>query len=158
MRAWYDVLSLEPGARQDEEGIRRSAGQLEALIDREHARGIGSSRIVVAGFSQGGAIALHTGLRYEERLAGILVLSSWLPVADKVADERSEANRGVPILQCHGTLDPMVAEARGSESVRRLRELGYDVTYETYPMQHQVCLEEIQLVGEWLQERLPAGD
>lgn len=155
MPAWYDVVSLEPGAKQDEEGIRLSGRRMEALIQRERDRGIAPERIVAAGFSQGAAISLHQGLRYPEKLAGILVLSSWLPLAHTLEEERSDANRDTPILMCHGTLDPMVAEARGRKAHDQLRELGYDVTYHTYPMQHQVCMEEVQLVGEWLRERLP---
>jgi len=155
MPAWYDVYGLNVKDRQDEEGIRLSGRRAVALIERERGRGIDPARIVLAGFSQGAAIALHAGLRYPDRLAGLLVLSSWLPLADTVEAERSPANQDTPILQCHGTQDPMVHEQRGRDSVQTLRRLGYEVDYETYPMQHQVCLEEIELAGAWLAERLP---
>jgi phospholipase/carboxylesterase len=158
MPAWYDVYGLNVTDRQDADGIRSSALHVEALIAREKDRGIAADRIVLAGFSQGGAIALQAGLRHEERLAGLMALSAWLPLSGTLEDERSDANRDTPILQCHGTLDPMVAETRGRESAETLRRLGYEVRYETYPMQHQVCLEEIELVGGWLSERLPPLD
>lgn len=155
MPAWYDVYGLNVRDRQDAEGIRRSAAQTEALIQRERDRGIAPERIVVAGFSQGGAIAYQVGLRYPDRLAGILALSTWLPLADTVADEASAANASIPILHCHGTFDPMVHEARGRDAVATLQQLGYAPEYVTYPMQHQVCLEEIERVGAWLASVLP---
>lgn len=154
MPAWFDVLSLDPKDRQDEEGIRRAGTWIERLVERERRRGVEPGRVVLAGFSQGGAVALHVGLRYPERLAGLLVLSTFLVLPDELEAERSEANRDVPILQGHGTLDPMVAESRGREACDRLRSLGYSVEYQTWPMQHQVCLEEIQLAGQWIGERL----
>ena len=154
MPAWYDIKSLESRGT-DEVGVRRSTVQVEALLARERARGVPASRIVLAGFSQGGAIALYGGLRHAERLAGILALSTYLVVAEKLDAERSAASRDVPILQCHGTYDPMVPERLGSVCAQTLRGLGYGLRYETYPMQHQVCIEEIRLIGEWLTERLP---
>jgi len=154
MPAWYDITSLESRGT-DADGVRRSAAHTEALLAREKERGVPASRIVLAGFSQGGAIALYTGLRHAERLAGVLALSTYLVVADRLDEERSDANRDVPILQCHGSYDPMVPERLGRAACERLRALGYEVAYETYPMQHQVCLEEIRLVGTWLRERLP---
>lgn len=150
MPAWYDILGMDLRTRHDEGGIRRSAEHVERLIAREKERGVPAERIVLAGFSQGGAMALHTGLRHTERLAGIMVLSAYLLLPETVATERSEANSRTPILQCHGTLDPMVAEARGRAARDALAELGYAVEYETWPMQHEVCLEEIQRIGEWL--------
>jgi phospholipase/carboxylesterase len=154
MPAWYDIRSLDERGT-DAAGVQRSAAQVEALLSREKERGVPASRIVLAGFSQGGAIALYDGLRHTERLAGILALSTYLVVADDLESERSDANRDVPILQCHGSFDPMVPERLGAAACETLRGLGYGVRYETYPMQHQVCIEEIRLIGEWLQERLP---
>ena len=156
MPAWYDVYGLNVKDRQDAEGIQRSARQTVALVARERERGIDPRRIVLAGFSQGGAIAYQAGLRYPDRLAGILALSTWLPLADTLAAERSDANRDVPILHCHGTHDPMVNEARGRDAAATLRGLDYEVEYATWPMQHQVCMEEIEKVGAWLKLVLPA--
>ncbi len=154
MPAWYDIVEM--GRRNDdEEGLRRSAQHVATLIEREHERGVPAGRIVLAGFSQGGAIALFHGLRHAERLAGLLVLSAYLLLPESLPEERSAANADVPILQCHGTLDPMVQEHMGREARDALVASGYDVQYETYPMQHQVCPPEIRLVGEWLNERLP---
>ncbi len=154
MPAWYDIKSL--GSRDDDEpGIQASAAHVERLLARERERGVPSSRTVVAGFSQGGAVALYAGLRHAERLAGLLVLSAYLLLADKLPGEAADVNRDVPILQCHGTRDPMVPESKGAAARDRLGALGYDVTYATWPMEHQVCLEEIELIGKWLRERLP---
>lgn len=154
MPAWYDILGMDLRTRHDEAGIRSSAVHIERLVARERERGVAANRIVLAGFSQGGAMALHTGLRHAERLAGIMVLSAYLVLPETVAAERTQANADTPILQCHGTRDPMVAEARGSAARDALTELGYTVEYETWPMQHEVCLEEIQRIGEWLRRVL----
>lgn len=155
MPAWYDILGMDLRTRHDEAGIRSSAEHVERLIERERERGVAAERLVLAGFSQGGALALHCGLRHAERLAGILVLSAYLLLPETTAAERSPANAETPILQCHGTFDPMVAESRGRAARDALRELGYTVEYETWPMQHEVCLEEIQRIGAWLREVLP---
>ncbi|MDA8016395.1 MAG: alpha/beta hydrolase [Thermoanaerobaculia bacterium] len=156
MPAWYDIVSLGGGAgrNQDAEGIRRSEGQVRALIEREVSRGIPASKIVVGGFSQGGAIALQTGLRHGERLAGIMVLSAYLLLADETRDERSEANTGVPIFMAHGTHDPMVQLPLAVRSHEALTDMGYEVEWNTYPMAHQVCLEEIEAIGDWLRRIL----
>jgi len=153
MPAWYDIRSLESRGT-DEAGVLRSAAQVEALLAHEKAQGVPACRIVLAGFSQGGAIALYAGLRHPERLAGLLALSTYLVVAENLDAERSDVNRDVPILQCHGTYDPMVPEALGRACNETLTGLGYASRYETYPMEHQVCIEEIRLVGAWLSERL----
>jgi len=150
MRAWYDITEMDLERRHDERGIRSSAAHLTRLIARENARGIPAERIVVAGFSQGGAIALHTGLRHPERLAGILLLSTYLVLPDELESERSSANAATPILQAHGTMDPMVPCERGAQARDRLTALGYSVEWHEYPMMHQVCAEEIAVVGEWL--------
>ncbi|MGE0873850.1 MAG: alpha/beta hydrolase [Burkholderiales bacterium] len=149
MPAWYDILQMG-GGREDEAGIRESQGRIESLIAREAQRGVPASRIVLAGFSQGGAIVLHTGLRHAERLAGILALSTYLPLADKVDAERHAANRDVPIFIAHGTQDPMIALARADATRRRLEELGYAPDYRTYAMPHAVCAEEIADIAAWL--------
>jgi phospholipase/carboxylesterase len=150
MPAWYDIRDLDLHQRHDELGVRRSAASVERLIEREHQRGIPSSRIVLAGFSQGGAIALFTGVRHAERLAGLVGLSSYVVLADTLAAEASPANRDVPILMCHGTRDPMVGHSRGKASMEALRAAGFQVDWHEYPMQHEVVMEEIQLVGEFL--------
>ncbi|MEP6783951.1 MAG: alpha/beta fold hydrolase, partial [Acidobacteriota bacterium] len=138
MRAWYDIHNSELASRADLAGVRASQAQIESLIEREKTRGIAARRIVVAGFSQGGAIALHAGVRYTERLAGIIALSTYLVDPDHLADEASPANRDVPIFMAHGTQDPMVRFEWGEASRRVLVENGYKVEWHTYPMQHAV--------------------
>lgn len=151
MPAWYDILEMDLDHRRvDEAGVRASAAAVEALMGRERERGVGADRTVLAGFSQGGAIALHAGLRHPERLAGVLALSTYLAVDGDLENERSTANQDVPILQCHGTQDPMVGMAKGAAARDRLRGLGYAVEWEEYPMEHQVCMPEIQRIGQWL--------
>ena len=150
MRAWYDVTGLGGVRREDEEGVRQSQRDIEALIEREKKRGLSADRIVLAGFSQGGAMALQTGLRHPERLAGLLVLSSFLPLADKVAAEASPANRDVPIFMAHGTHDPLIPLSRGHESRDRLLALGYQIAWHEYRMPHSVCAEEIADLSAWL--------
>lgn len=154
MRAWYDIYAFDAAARQDEAGIRASIAAVETLIEREHARGVPSERIVLAGFSQGGAIALAAGLCHAERLAGIVALSTYLPIADTLAAERSAANATTPIFQAHGSADPVVVLPRGSASRDALQALGYPVDWHTYPMAHAVCAEEIDDLRRWLGRRL----
>jgi phospholipase/carboxylesterase len=157
MRAWYDIRTLTADGRADEAGIRESAARLAGYIARERASGIESSRIVVAGFSQGGAIALHQGLRHPEPLAGILALSTYLPLATTLDSERNDANCATPILMCHGLFDPVLPHALGIMARDVLRTLGYTVDWKEYPMQHQVCQPEIQEVARWLTLRLRDG-
>jgi len=155
MPAWYDIAGPDLNrTRHDEAGIRKSAARVETLIARERERGVKAERIVLAGFSQGGAIALFTALRHRETLAGVVALSTYLLLPEKLAAERSDANRRLPVLQCHGTRDPMVPEAAGRACRDALTSLGWSVRYETWPMEHQVCEEEIDVVGEWLRGRL----
>ncbi|MEQ8768338.1 MAG: carboxylesterase [Planctomycetota bacterium] len=154
MPAWYDIREGDLRKRHDEDGVRQSHECVLGLIEREARRGIPPERLVLAGFSQGGAIALFTGLRFPERLAGILALSTYLVCEDSLEAERSEANRDVPILQAHGQLDPMVPIERGRAARDRMRALGYSVTWEEYPMQHEVCPDEIADIGAWLRETL----
>jgi phospholipase/carboxylesterase len=154
MPAWYDIGDPDLGRRVDLDGVRRSAEHIRDLLKREQARGIPPERIVLAGFSQGGAIALYLGLRYPQRLAGILALSTYLVAADTLEGERAEANRDTPVFLGHGTYDPLVPESAGRSAAERLKSLGQPVAWTTYPMQHQVCLEEIRDVGAWLTGRL----
>jgi len=154
MRAWYDVMGLGGIRREDEQGVRASQRDIEALIDREKTRGLSAGRILLAGFSQGGAMALQTGLRHPERLAGLVVLSSFLPLTDKVAAEASAANRDVPIFMAHGAHDPLIPLSRGHESRDRLLTQGYRIEWHEYPMPHSVCAEEIADLSAWLREVL----
>lgn len=153
MRAWYDVSDAAI-RREDEAGVRGSQVLLEGLITREKQRGSAGYRIVVAGFSQGGAIALQTGLRHAERLAGIMALSCYLPIADKFAGEAHPANRDVPVFMGHGTQDPVVPLARAVESRELLERAGYRIEWHDYPMPHSVCMEEIRDIGAWLRRVL----
>ena len=155
MRAWYDVTGFDRSAPQDEAGIRESAESLGALVRRERERGIPSDRIVAAGFSQGGAMALQLGLRWPERLAGILALSTWLPLADTLETEAHPANAAVPVLMVHGSYDPVIPIATGQGSRDALRARGYDVDWRSYPMPHSVCVEEVQDIRQWLLQTLP---
>ncbi len=155
MPAWYDILSLESIREVDEAGVRLSAERVEALIAAEREKGIPANRIVLAGFSQGGAIALHAGLRHAERLAGLVLLSTYMACDANVEAERSPANQEVPILQCHGVHDPMVRLSMGESARDRMQELGYSVDWHTYPMMHQVVMEEVETIGAFLQTVLP---
>jgi phospholipase/carboxylesterase len=154
MRAWYDILSFDRGGPADEAGIRASGRLLDALIARERSRGMGEGRVVVAGFSQGGAIALHAGLRSGERLAGIMALSTYLPLQQtfetEVVGNPDAANADVPVFMAHGRFDPVLPYEMGKESAARLREAGYRVEWHEYPMAHSVCAEEIGAIRSWL--------
>ncbi len=154
MRAWYDIRGMEVSRDQDEEGIENSAGLVRTLIERENRRGIPSSQIVLAGFSQGGAIATHVALRHRERLAGLLVLSTYLLFPDRLAGERSGANEGLPVFAGHGSLDPMVPFGMGQILSDTLQVLGYPVTWRQYPIPHSVSQEEIDDAGAWLRSTL----
>ncbi len=159
MRAWYDISlgDLEGNARKaDERGVRESQAQIEQLIARENQRKIPSGNIVLAGFSQGGAMALHTGLRHTETLAGVMALSTYLPLHESFAQEATPANAKTAIFMAHGTHDPVVPYAMGRASRDRLQLSGYAVEWHEYPMQHAVCLEEIADVGRWLRKVLAA--
>lgn len=150
MRAWYDILGMERGSAEDEAGLRRSMAAVEQLLERERQRGMPAARTVLAGFSQGCAMALMTGVRHKERLAGIVGMSGYLPLAPATAAERSEANALTPIFMGHGRQDPVVAVDRGTASRDALRALGYEVEWHEYPMPHSVCMEEIEDLGRWL--------
>ncbi|MDT8321607.1 MAG: dienelactone hydrolase family protein [Xanthomonadales bacterium] len=154
MRAWYDIISLSSDRNQDEQGIMTSVRQTESLIRAQRERGIASERIVVAGFSQGGAIALLAALRYREPLAGLVALSTYLLLGARLESEVHEANRGLPVFVGHGSQDPMVPIALGEETATRLRELSYPVEWHSYAMPHAVCPEEISDLKAWLRARL----
>jgi phospholipase/carboxylesterase len=157
MRAWYDIYAADLANRADVAGVLQSQGQVEALIAREKSRGVAAKRIVVAGFSQGGAIALHTGLRHAERLAGIVALSTYLPMTDRLPAEAAAANRDLPIFMAHGTQDPVVQTAWGEASGRALAAAGYPVEWHTYPMPHSVVWEEIVAIRAFLGRILGPG-
>jgi phospholipase/carboxylesterase len=155
MRAWYDVVAAGGARRETEAGVRESQRRIEVLIERERTRGTPASAIVLAGFSQGGAMALQTGLRHPERLAGIMALSCFLPLADAVAAEAAAANRTTPIFMAHGTHDPLIPVARGRQARDLLVGLDYRVAWHEYPMPHSVCAEEIADISRWLLTTLP---
>lgn len=154
MRAWYDILGTDLVRREDEAGLRRSQAQVEQLIAREVERGTPRSRIVLAGFSQGGAITLQTGLRQAEPLAGLIALSCYLPLAPLFEAERAAGSAAVPVFMAHGTSDPVVVLARGVASRDQLKSLGYAVEWHDYPMPHSVCAEEIEHIAAFLQRAL----
>jgi phospholipase/carboxylesterase len=149
MRAWYDIVAFD-AAREDSEGIRASAADVAQLVDREIERGVPAERIVLAGFSQGGAIALHLGLRETRRLAGVIALSTYLPLAATLASEKSAASAALPIFMAHGSYDPVIPIAYAETSRRLLEREGYAVAWHAYPMPHSVCAPEIAAIGGWL--------
>lgn len=158
MRAWYDIVSLDfSQRREDPQGVLESAAQVEALIARENARGIPDERIVLAGFSQGGAIALHAGLRHPRRLAGILALSTYVPLADRVAAEAHSANRDVPIFMAHGRGDTVIPYDFAEHSFELLKAAGYPVAWHAYFAEHSLVMEEVRDIGRWLQTVLAVG-
>ena len=156
MRAWYDILGFDRRAKEDSAGIRASAAAVTELVDREIERGMPAERIVLAGFSQGGAIALHTALRDPRPLAGVLALSTYLPLAATLASERSAANASIPLFMAHGTDDPVLSFELAETSRLALEALGYDVDWHAYPMEHSVCMDEVRAIGAWL-AALPAA-
>jgi phospholipase/carboxylesterase len=156
MRAWYDIRDDGGVRREDAAGVRASQKTIEALIAREKERGVPAAAIVLAGFSQGGAMALHTALRHPERLAGVMALSCFLPLAEALAAEAAPANRDVPIFMAHGTHDPMIPMARALRARETLAGLGYRLEWHEYPMPHSVCLEEIRDISAWLATVLPS--
>lgn len=154
MRAWYDIKGFGPERAEDDVGIRESDAVVRKYLDQQIAAGIAANRIVIAGFSQGGAIALQTALRYPQRLAGVMALSTYLPLRESLAKEAVAANRDVPILMCHGLSDPIVPAELGKASRDVLLGLGYQVDWRSYPMEHQVCMEEVVDISNWLRARL----
>jgi phospholipase/carboxylesterase len=156
MRAWYDIRNFDFDQRADEAGVRESISQVETLIAREAERGVPPERIILAGFSQGGAIALAAGLRREAALGGILALSTYLPMASTTAAEATRAGLATPVFMAHGQLDPVVPQTLGERSRDALRALGMHIDWHSYAMPHSVCAEEIRDVGDWLQRRFQA--
>lgn len=151
MPAWYDVLSADfSSRREDPQGVRNSAAELEKLIARENARGIEDGHLVLAGFSQGGAVVLHTGLRHPARLAGIMALSTYLPLADTLAAEAHDANRETSIFMAHGYDDGVIGFDFSQRSGEFLRQTGYRVDWHAYEMEHSVCMEEVRDISAWL--------
>ncbi len=154
MRAWYDILGTDLVRREDEGGLRKSQELIEHMIALEKARGIASERIVIAGFSQGCAMTLQTGLRHPEKLAGLMCLSGYVPLASTVAAERSAANQGTPIFMVHGRTDPVIPIQRAIDSRDLLQGLGYQIEWHEYGMPHSVCPEEVEDIGAWLRRVL----
>ena len=152
MPAWYDIKAMDIDRVVDTDQLMASSDAVAKLVDREIERGVKSENVVIAGFSQGGAVAYELGLSYPKRLAGIIALSTYFATAKTV--KRSEANRDIPIRIYHGTFDPMVPEALGRQSVEKLQDMGFEPTYETYPMEHSVCMEEIVDIGKFLRDNV----
>lgn len=154
MRAWYDIYSLDAAGRSDEAGIRASSAMLDALIDREISRGIETHKIVLAGFSQGGAIAIHSAMRETRKLAGLMALSTWLPLPKafeaEVIDNPDAGDTSLPIFMAHGSFDPVLPIHMGKASAELLTASGFSVEWHEYPMAHQVCMEEISDIRRWL--------
>ncbi len=155
MRGWYDIVGMDFRSRADMDGVRASVVELDALIDREIERGIPPQRIFLAGFSQGGAVVLTAALKRTAPLAGLIALSTYLPEAETA--QRAEGAVQVPVFMAHGTQDPVIPHAVATHSADALRALGLQVEWHAYPMAHQVCAEEIQALGDWLQQRLMEG-
>lgn len=154
MRAWYDIRNADLAQREDAQGILQSQQAVQALIARENERGIATQNIVLAGFSQGCAMTLQTGLRLPEQLAGLIALSGYLPLAESLQEERHAANHTTPIFMAHGTQDPVVPLQRAQQSCQLLQTMGYSVSWKTYPMPHSVCLEEINDISAFLKQTL----
>ncbi len=154
MRAWYDIVNPVIGmGSEDDVGIRRSGKEVEALIEQEISKGMESNQVVLAGFSQGGAIALFTALRYPERLSGVLAISTYLPLPDTLNTERQVTNSDIPILSLHGDFDPVISPMIAEQSRQKLRELGYCVESRNYPIPHSLSADEITDIGNWLTQR-----
>jgi phospholipase/carboxylesterase len=154
MRAWYDISGSNIAAQQDAAGIRASQSLVETLVAQEAAHGIAPQHIFLAGFSQGGAIALHTALRQTAPLGGVLALSAYLPLAESAARELSEQSRATPVFMAHGRSDPVIPWSLGAASREALQNLGYTVEWHEYPMQHSVCEEELRDIEAWLTQKI----
>ena len=154
MRAWYDILGTDLVRREDEGGLRNSQRMVEAFIAAEKARGIPADRIILAGFSQGCAMTLQAGMRHPEKLAGMLCLSGYVPLADKIMGERHAASLATPVFMCHGSFDGVIPVTRAHASRDLLLQLGYEVEWHEYPMQHSVCPEEVRHISGWFKKVL----
>ncbi|WP_394001849.1 alpha/beta hydrolase [Luteimonas sp. WGS1318] len=157
MRAWYDIVDFDLANRADETGVLESVAQVDALIAREGARGIPASRVILAGFSQGGAVTLAAGLRRREPLAGLVGLSTYLPAAHGAEAALVDGANRQPVFMAHGTQDPVVPSFAGQQSAALLRQFGFDVQWTAYPMPHSVCAEEVIALGDWFDTRFAAG-
>ena len=157
MRAWYDIVDIDLANRADEVGVAESVAQVDALVAREVERGVPRSRVVLAGFSQGGAVTLAAGLRNREPLAGLVALSTYVPSAPKARAWLAAGAERQPVFMGHGSQDPVVPFQAGLQSAALLRELGFEVDWHAYPMPHSVCAEEISDLGDWLTRRFAAG-
>lgn len=153
MRAWYDIVSMDFRSRADIGGVSESVAQVEELVAREQARGIPGNRIVLAGFSQGGAVILWAGLRRRQPLAGLVALSTYLPGADAAAAQLAQSAASQPVFMAHGNADPVIPVQVAEHSMQAMKGLGFNVEWHRYPMAHQVCAEEIRALGDWLQAR-----
>jgi phospholipase/carboxylesterase len=154
MPAWYDILSFDdPPLREKEQDVRASERELVLLVEREHSRGVPYSNIVLAGFSQGGAMALHTGLRLKQALAGVLVLSGYLVLPEHFDTERSAESEATPLSFCHGRFDPVVPHFLGRAGFERVKAAGYTAEWTEYPMEHSMCMEEVIHIRDWLRAR-----
>lgn len=156
MRAWYDILEMRIERRVDEAGVRASETDLRALLDEQQRQGVAADRVVLAGFSQGGAIALHTALRLSQSVAGVLALSTYLPLAEQTPQEATEAGRANPVFMAHGSHDPVVPIDLAQWSMQALESMGVDVQWHSYPMEHSLCAEELADIADWLAATLPA--
>ena len=154
MRAWYDIKEMDLRKREDADGIEDSREILEGFIQAEKDAGIPTEKIILAGFSQGGVVILHTGLRYAEPLAGLLALSTYLALPDTLEAEADPANSKIPVFMAHGTMDPVIPIQQGKSSADQLKQAGYSLEWHEYPMQHAVSLEEIEEIGRWIIARL----
>lgn len=153
MRAWYDIKTANLREREDAESITASFELITQYINAEIEKGIAANKIILAGFSQGGAITLHAGLRYPQPLAGLLALSTYLPVPDRLKDEATN-NKNISIMMAHGIADPVIPVAQGKASCQTLKENGYNVEWHEYMMEHAVCLEEINAIAKWIKQVL----
>ena len=153
MPGWYDISMAELQRKPDEAGVRQSQASIDALIEREIGRGVPADKIILAGFSQGGAIALQTGLRYRDALGGIMALSTYLTLEDSLAAEATAANANIPILMAHGTQDQVIPLSLAQSSRAKMAARGYKIEWHEYPMPHSVCMEEIEDIGAWIQAR-----
>jgi phospholipase/carboxylesterase len=154
MPAWYDILGLEHNSPQDEKGVKASQIRLNALINKNIKEGLSSERIILIGFSQGGALALYTALRFDQPLGGIAALSAYLPLPTKLVDEMNPVNINISIFMGHGLMDPVVSYWTGQASLEYLREAGYDPNWHAYPMEHTVNMQELADLGNWIQDML----
>ncbi len=150
MPGWYDIKGMDIADKEDAEGMAESQAILEGLIDEQINQGIPSENIIIAGFSQGGAVAYHTGVRGQRKLGGIMALSTYLPFSEQIEQEQSKVNMATPILANHGTYDPVVPIQLGKKSADRLLDLGYPLIWKEYPMEHQVIMEQIKDIGDWI--------